>query len=106
MRRMGVLLQNEILRLCAKEVLQGNPGTLASFTWKKLLADMEKFAPTLLEILKACTKKRAAHDQDKANAIVGLCTALLCKHRHHRMSAVQKIVSLVLYAGHFSKKVL
>ena len=45
-RRMGVLLQNEIMRLCAKEVLQGNPGTLASFTWKKLMADMEKFAPT------------------------------------------------------------
>lgn len=103
-KKMGILLRKELRQLCASKVLQGNPHSrLAMFTWDVLLADMEQHAPTLLEMLKVCTKKRGC--QEGSKAVIGICTAILCKHRQRTMSLVQKILSLVLYAGHCSKKV-
>jgi len=34
-----------------------------------------------------------------------MCAALMLKHRFTEMSLVQKIISLVLYAGHSDKQV-
>ena len=104
-RTMETLLREELAHLCATKVLQGNPHSkLALFTWDVLLSNMEQHAPTLLELLKVCTRKRGY--QYGSKAVIGLCTAILCKHRQRTMSLVQKILSLVLYAGHCSKKVL
>lgn len=37
--------------------------------------------------------------------LVGMCVAMLLKHRFHRMSLVHKIMGLILYAGHSGKQV-
>ena len=43
------------------------------------------------------------HDDD-TTSIIGVCAVILLKQRH-KMSMFQKIVSIVLYAGHTSKQV-
>lgn len=107
MSKMGQLLREELLQMCsdrAQSFLQGKPHSkLASFTWHAVLDDIEQHAPTLLQLLKTCARK--TNELDKTNAVIGLCTALLCKHHQPTMSLVQKLISLILYTGHCSKKV-
>ena len=38
--------------------------------------------------------------------VVGVCAAIILKHRQPKMNLLQKIISLILYAGHASKKVI
>ena len=39
------------------------------------------------------------------HTVIGTCVAILLKHRNPKLSLLQKIISLVLYAGHASKQV-
>ena len=39
------------------------------------------------------------------DAIIGICTAMLLKYRYSKMSLVQRILSIILYAGHSGKEV-
>ena len=103
-KKVGVRLQQELANLCSSEVLLGDHSKLASFTWDLVLAAAKQHAPTLLEILQACSSKKKAY-QDRSKAVIGMCIAILCKHRQCNMSLVQKILSIILYAGHCSKMV-
>ena len=65
--------------------------------------EMKTRAPTLLYILESCTETRKVRKNKEA--IVGLITAILCKHRRPSASLLQRIVSIILYSGHASKRV-
>lgn len=76
---------------------------LKTFSWGRLHAELSTFAPVLHSILLAATKTRVPRPNTRM--VTGMCAAILLKHRNPKMSLVQKVVSLVLYAGHASKQV-
>ena len=57
----------------------------------------------LLSILLDATRTRVP--RANLHIVIGTCVAILLKHRNPKASLLQKIVSLVLYAGHASKQV-
>ena len=76
---------------------------MKGFTWKKALDDVALHAPTLLYVLESLTETKT--ERSNREAVIVVCSSLLFKHRYQYMSIVQKIVSLILYTGHSSKKV-
>ena len=76
---------------------------LKPFDWNLLIEELTLHAPYLLNILTGITKTNTPRTNQ--SAIIGVCTAILLKHRYNRMSLVQKILSIVLYSGHASKQV-
>lgn len=76
---------------------------LLSFSWEKIYNEMQQHAPTFLEILLAATATRCPRPNQEA--VISMCSAMICKLRRPQMSAAQKTLSLILYAGHASKKV-
>jgi hypothetical protein len=100
-------LRREIALLTSDDVtsilLSKSSKVLNEFTWDGLLTEVKRVSPTLLSILQGCCKtKNLRKNQD---AIVGILVAILCKHRRSTASLVQRLVSLILYSGHTSKKV-
>lgn len=76
---------------------------LKSFNWDILIQELTIHAPTLLNILISITKTITPRENQKA--IIGICATILLKQRYSKMSLVQKIISIILYAGHASKQV-
>ncbi len=103
----GQILRRELKAMCSAEVqsvLSSMSKTdLETFTWDKLENELTLHAPTLRSILYACMVTR----RPRANraAAVGICAAVLLKYRYQRMSLVQKVIALILYAGHCGKQV-
>lgn len=97
----GTLLRKDIALICSDD--EGITCNLMSLQWTNLLSFMRSKTPTLLSILQSCTKtKKAWLSQD---AIIGVVTSVLCKHQRSSVSLFQRMVSLILYTGHASKKV-
>ena len=80
-----------------------NPDHLKQFNWDMLLDELSTHAPQLKRLLLSAAKTKIP--RSNTNAVVGMCAALLIKHRNPKMNLVQKINSLILYAGHCSKQV-
>lgn len=103
----GCILQREVAVLCSnslKSVLRNKTnGVLKSFNWKCLVDELKIHSPTLLAILKTCTKVPRTNNQSEA--VIGVITAILCKNRRDSASLMQRLVSVILYGGHASKKV-
>ncbi len=53
--------------------------------------------------LTAATKTRTKRTNQEA--VIGMCFAIIIKHRNPTLNLLQKIISLVLYSGHSSKQV-
>ena len=62
-------------------------------------------APNLVQLLMECTRKGGKSSKVCQKSVVGVCLSLLCKHRNPRMTLFQRMLSLVLYAGHSAKQV-
>ena len=107
LKRVGMLVHNELILLCSDStnsiLRQQSVLQLKEFTWSKLSAELKNKAPTFLTILNECTHTR--RPRSNQDAVIGMCAALLLKHRFSKMSLVQKIMSLILYDGHSGKQV-
>lgn len=79
-----------------------NPDHLKQFNWEMLLNELCKFAPVLRRLLSLASSRVRRSNTD---AVIGMCAAILINHRNPKMNLVQKINSLILYAGHSSKQV-
>ena len=106
---LGSKMRKEIHTMCSdntKSFLQSQSKEklTTGLSWDQLHSELSKNAPTLLSFLQACTKTRVARPNTKA--VVGVCAAIILKHRQPKMNLLQKIISLILYAGHASKKVI
>lgn len=107
LKRIGMLVRNELISMCSDStssiLRQQSVSELKEFSWEKLLAELRANAPVFLSIVRECTRtRRLRPNQD---AVLGMCAAILLKHRFSKMSLVQKILSLVLYGGHSGKQV-
>ena len=103
------MIRNEIKKLCSpatNSVLSSQTlSDLNDFTWDKLHCELGSHAPVLY------VRYFARVDQYRTprlnrKAVVGMCASLLLKHCYSKMSLVQKILSLILYAGHSGKQVM
>ena len=100
----GREVRNEIRSMSSESFLSSQSNELLKdFQWDRLLAELSCKAPVLLEILHEATKTRVP--RSNSHLVIGTCAAILLKHRNAKMSLLQKIISLVLYAGHASKQV-
>ena len=68
---------------------------LKCFTWDTLLNEIGRFAPVLQTILESSTRTRVPRSNTKG--VIGMCLAVILKHRNPKMNLVQKINSLILY---------
>lgn len=108
LNKVGHMIQAEIAKLCTEKFALGllearNKDDLVSFDWRKLTSVLEKHLPLLYHILLSATKTKT--NRPNRDAVIGMCVAMICKLRRPKMSVVQKILSLVLYAGHSAKQV-
>lgn len=101
------LLKREIAVLCSdsiESVLRDKSNdALKSFKWKTLVNELSNHCPSLLTILRHCTKFPNIKSQQEA--VIGVIVAILCKNRRASASLFQRIISIVLYGGHASKRV-
>lgn len=111
MKAMCSLKANSILRRRDVMSLQG-------FHLEALIKEMKGVAPNTLSLLRSCLASRkpskAKNVSSKGptksrivdcDSVVGVCCAILLRGRSQQMNLLQKIVSLILYSGHASKKV-
>lgn len=98
------MLHQELRYLCSdrlNSVLRSSK--VEEFSWDILLDELKTHSPLYFAMIQGCTKTqtpRKNHD-----AVVGMCTAILLKHKFSKMSVVQKMISLILYGGHAGKQV-
>lgn len=107
LEKIGLIIRNELREMChpsTNSILHSQSlQDLQQFTWNELQNELAVKAPVLLRVLQEATvTKTPKHNQD---AIVSMCAAIILKHCYCKMSLVQKILSMVLYAGHSGKQV-
>ena len=85
---------------------------LENFSWEKLHSELRLTAPTFFRVLEGCVnvrrRRRVAKRVRKVNLpmlFLGVCAALLLRHRNRNLNLVQRIISLILHSGHAGKKV-
>ena len=101
-KNMCKLLRQEIRGLCS---LKSNPNSVLRYSSKSLLPSFSWTKLTLLQLLTALTSFTKTRKEDP-HCIIGMCTAILCKYRCSNMSAIQKMISVLMYSGHTSKQVI
>ncbi len=108
MNYLGTLLRREIQVLVSHDtnsMLQSQDiRSMETFTWDVIMEELRLHAPKLLILFQAITETKQK-DEHKRNGIIGMCVSILLKYRLSRMSLVQKIISVIIYAGHASKQV-
>ena len=105
--QLGTILRRELKTMCSDSVGSILQLKFTSdnepFCWELLLKELTVYAPTVFDILKQCTHTH--HQRENRTSIIGTCAAILLKYRYMNMSALQKTISVILYAGHASKLV-
>ena len=102
----GRIVRTEIKKMSTVQSIlcSQSPDDLKNFKWSDIYTELKEKAPVFLGILVSATKTRSPRSRDN-QAVICICVAILLKYRFKRLSLVQKIVSLILYNGHCSKKV-
>ena len=107
LNKIGRHLEKEMKKMCSKKVTSmlrsSSPEALKTFKWADLITELNKHAPVLVSILHACTQTRTF--KSNRAATIGFCAAVLLKYRVPEMSLVQKLISLIMRAGHCGKQV-
>lgn len=115
---LAATIQKELTQMCArknKSVLRDTtPKSVKSFSWKTLLCELGTHAPIFTQVLRGImqvkrrirtTKPRKKSSRPSEEAVVGVCAAIMLRHRNVHMNLLQRIVSLILHNGHASKQV-
>ena len=104
-KKLQIWINKEVKCLCSDEVNSFlRNSEVSGFAWDAIVRQLKHHAPLFLAFMQAClyTKK----PRKNYSAVLGMCTAIILKHRCREMSLVQKILSLVLYAGNAGKQVI
>ena len=107
----GHLIRKEVKELCSNKISSvqryRDAKSLQDFSWDTIVDEAAQHAPNLVHLLMECTKKYKKREAARINqkSIVGMCISLICKHQNRKMSVVQKMLGLILYAGHTAKQV-
>ena len=101
------LIHKEIRSIASRKMqstlLFQSKKSISEFQWKNVKAEISNHAPMLLKVLTAATKTRSKC-QNQAE-VIGMCFAMILKHRNPNLNLLQKIISLILFSGHASKQV-
>ena len=104
---MSRIFWSEMHKMCADStnsvLKQKLPLSFEEFYWDNLLSEVQTHAPLLLSFMNACTQTGRPRSNRKAT--IGMCIAMILRYRYSKMCLVQKIVALILYAGHSDKQV-
>lgn len=87
-----------VLRSKSKEAL-------VKFDFNAIVEELASQAPVLLTLLRSCLKTKTPRLNLNEDPIVVMIAAIICKHRRSSCSLVQRMTSLILYAGHSAKQV-
>ena len=113
-------VQKELAALCAikkRSILrQTEPLALQTFSWESFATEVKLTAPTLFAVLDGSLEVHIPPSREKRRktgktrrvskaAILGLCTAILCRYRNQSMNLVQRLLSVLLYKGGANKQV-
>ena len=105
----GKIIRNEIKQLCSRHTMSmqrsHNANILRGFNWDAVINEANEHAPNLIQILMESTRTTRKQSKTMQKSIVRVCLSLLCKNRNPNMTLFQRIMSLVLYAGHSAKQV-
>lgn len=105
----GQVLCNEVAAICSDSfnsiTRQKSIDTLKNFRniITSIHDELRKKAPTLLSLLMSCLK--TAKPRQNTAYVVAVIVSIICKHRRPSSCLIQRIISLILYAGHASKQV-
>lgn len=103
-KKIGTIIRCEIKTMCSNKVnsvLRSSGHNSMKFKWSILIEEMNANAPLLLNILQSCISSNSAN----AEAVTCMCSSLIFFHRFKQMNLVQKLISLILYAGRAGKQV-
>ena len=107
MKKIGRVLKEEVKKMCSSKVnsvlSSQSKDVLKTFKWNDLTDELIMHAPTLMNVLYSCTETKSS--RDNRTAIICTCAAIIFKHRFPHMSLIQRIISLILHAGHCGKQV-
>lgn len=102
------VVARECAKLCKRSKnssLRGSScGKLKSFNCKDVSKQLKKDAPVLYSVMKSACKRPRLKGRTKRNVLT-MAASLLLKGRNKTMCTMQSVVSVLLYAGHASKKV-
>ena len=100
-------IRKELKELCSRRVMSlqraRDSNTLQGFNWDAIVDEAAEHAPNLVQLLAECTKGKKSETTQKS--MIGMCLSLLCNNHNPKMTLFQRMLSLVLYAGHSAKKV-
>ena len=114
-------VQKEMTKLCAKSTnsifRQSSLEAITTFNWNTAEIELQQLAPPLYSILKGCvnvkrkrqrTKNVQEHSSlsSKDTATIGVCAAILLRHKSVHVNTFQHVISLVLHSGHSGKQVI
>ena len=119
--QIGGILYNEIRELCSNKfgsIMKSKPEAVRKYSSDKIIEEMQSCAPVLLQLLRMCTQTRRRKREllrkssaskipliKRQNSIIATCVSVLCKYRCPSMSLLQKVISVILYAGNTPKMV-
>lgn len=106
-------LDNECVKLCqvsSPSLFSKVPlSTLEEFEWDKFIQELQERAPLLFQILSTIASRNDHRNQCKTGKAhyPGICmaAAVILKERSQRMTGVQSVMSLLLFASHVDKQV-
>ena len=77
---------------------------IEEFNWNMLMDELRVHSPLYFAIMQGCAKTKTPRQNHVA--VLGMCTAILLKHKFSKMCIIQKMISLILYGGHAGKQVM
>ena len=112
----GTHLGKEMKKLCTEEVAsvlrKADTDSVQQFTIQSIIEEMKTHAPSVLTVLRGCLhgRRRSRARKQKSRIIdvdtlVSVCCAILLRGRSQKMNLLQRIISLILFCGHASKRV-
>jgi L1 cell adhesion molecule like protein len=81
-----------------------NKQSLENFTWDRVWNEIERFCPTLANVLKDCLPPKLLV-KDAFIPSVALCSSVLFKLRNPHVNVLQGVISILLKAGHANSQV-
>ena len=104
LKQIMISVRREMKGLCKKDsIFTMNLKTaLETFTWEHLLGIIRSIAPILFSVVSAALT-RSRSEPPTLPLLAILC--LIMKTRSQRMSLLQRLISLIMYAGHAGKQV-
>lgn len=101
----GRVLKYEVRQLCSDKceyiLLSQN---VEDFNWSIVVQNAERMSPCLLYLIRQCLPYNDNGGTSNLR-ISGLIIAILLKQQRERASLFQKVLSLILFAGHCTKSV-